>query len=309
MLIFNSVIALSTILLVIIQLNYARSSYQETGQTFSITTIIITLFSLVINPIGWQVVFYLGLGYFIVWHFIYQNFRDNFKKELTKKLVTFINPEVNYSPYKCLSSKSIYKSGLFRRIDTTSGNDLVTGYIGATYFEFSDVLAQQGYRDEAALIYKGLFLKADFNKNFKHQTFIFPRESRHSFKLKLQDEKEYFIRYGSPVKLEDPDFEKVFSTYSSDQIEARYILSTALMQRILNYQKKAGKKLSFSFSNNSMYMAIHNQKDMFEPHLYRSLLKLETIQGYLEELSLVIDIVEDLNLNTRIWSKQTTGYA
>ena len=32
------------------------------------------------------------------------------------------------------------------------------------------------------------------------------------------------------IKLEDPEFEKLFAVYGDDQIEARYILTPALMQ-------------------------------------------------------------------------------
>ena len=35
------------------------------------------------------------------------------------------------------------------------------------------------------------------------------------------------------MKLENPDFEKTFDVYSTDQIEARYLLSPSMMERLL----------------------------------------------------------------------------
>ena len=108
--------------------------------------------------------------------------------------------------------------------------------------------------------------------------------------------------YGELVKLEDPRFEKEFVVYSHDQIEARYILTPALMQRIWEYRKKSGKETYFSFVNNRIYVAIEYINDVFEANLYKSLIDFGCIQEYYEDMAHAIGIVEDLNLNTRIWN-------
>ena len=103
--------------------------------------------------------------------------------------------------------------------------------------------------------------------------------------------------------MEDVAFEKEFVVYGDDQIEARYILSTSLMERILAYKKKSNRPIRFSFIGNKVHVAISYKKALFEPRLFRSLLSFKPIQEYFEDLSLAIDLVEDLNLNTRIWKK------
>lgn len=47
------------------------------------------------------------------------------------------------------------------------------------------------------------------------------------------------INVGRPdvVRLEDPEFEKIFVVYSSDEVEARYILSTSFMERLVEFRK------------------------------------------------------------------------
>ena len=105
------------------------------------------------------------------------------------------------------------------------------------------------------------------------------------------------------VKLEDPEFEKHFVVYSKDQIEARYILSTSLMRRIVDFKKKTKKDIHLSFVGSKVYVAISYVRDLFEPRVFQTLLSFEPIQQYFEDLSLAIGIVDDLNLNTRIWTK------
>lgn len=50
------------------------------------------------------------------------------------------------------------------------------------------------------------------------------------------------------VKLEDPVFEREWEVYATDQIEARYILTPALMERMLEIKRRfGGKSIEFSF--------------------------------------------------------------
>jgi hypothetical protein len=53
-----------------------------------------------------------------------------------------------------------------------------------------------------------------------------------------------------------------------------------------------------------VFVAVSYTKNLFEPRLFRTILDFELVQEYFEDLQLAIGIVDDLNLNTRIWSKQ-----
>ncbi|MCX6694844.1 MAG: DUF3137 domain-containing protein, partial [Candidatus Altiarchaeota archaeon] len=106
------------------------------------------------------------------------------------------------------------------------------------------------------------------------------------------------------VKMEDPEFEKDFVVYGQDQVEARYVLSTSLMQRITEFRKKTGKNIFLSFVDDKLMVAIPYKKDQFEPSLFHSIVDFEQIRQFHAVLQLTAGIVEDLNLNTRIWNKQ-----
>jgi hypothetical protein len=58
------------------------------------------------------------------------------------------------------------------------------------------------------------------------------------------------------------------------------------------------------FVNSNLYMAISIKKNMFEPRILRTILDFEMVQDYLEDVILAVGIVEDMNLNTRIWTKE-----
>jgi len=105
------------------------------------------------------------------------------------------------------------------------------------------------------------------------------------------------------IKLDDPEFEKYFVVYSNDQVGARYILSTSLMKRIVDFKKSSNRNIYLSFVGSMVFVGISYSRSLFEPRIFRTLLDFEPIREYFEDLRLAIGIVDDLNLNTRIWTK------
>jgi hypothetical protein len=105
------------------------------------------------------------------------------------------------------------------------------------------------------------------------------------------------------VKLEDPEFEKMFAVSSTDQIEARYILSPSMMRRLLDLRARHGNELHISFIGNHIYLALPQNSDLFEPPSLRTPLTVDAVRRIIADLQSVLCIVEELDLNTRIWSK------
>ena len=111
-------------------------------------------------------------------------------------------------------------------------------------------------------------------------------------------------RPGNLVKLENPEFEKKFAVYSTDEQECRYILTPSMMERLLEMTKRIKFKVAVSFRNNQVYIAVFNNLDLFEPAVFGSLLKEEDYRIIINMMKLMTGIIEDLNLNTRIWTKE-----
>ena len=63
--------------------------------------------------------------------------------------------------------------------------------------------------------------------------------------------------------MDDPEFEKHFVVYGSDQIEARYILTHAMMKRLLDFQKRSKAKLYVAFVGERIILAVATSHDHF----------------------------------------------
>ena len=102
------------------------------------------------------------------------------------------------------------------------------------------------------------------------------------------------------VKLEDVVFEKHFEVYSTDQIEARYLLTTAFMERILQLKKLyRGKKIEISFYANKLLLAIDTRENMFEPcSFFKTNLNKKKFDQVFEQFWMIFSIIHVLKLNS-----------
>jgi Protein of unknown function (DUF3137) len=142
--------------------------------------------------------------------------------------------------------------------------------------------------------FRGIFFYANFYKNFSGKTLIFPKI--------LEDNFNFFnLELNHIIKLEDPEFNRFFTVYGDDQIESRYVLSTRLMSRLVEFRKKAKQEIYMSFIDGKIYLAIKCDRDLFEAKITESMLSFNPIKEDFEYLQLMLGLVEDLNLNQQIW--------
>jgi len=245
---------------------------------------------------------------FIIYSNVAKGYKSNFKESVIARIIKFIDSNFDYYPNKCISQEEYMYSELFKhKPDRYKGDDLVIGKIGETNFTFSELHSEYKTTDSKGrtqwhTIFKGLFFIANFNKKFKGKTFAIPDVAERMFGSVLGGLFQSWNKTrGELVKLEDAEFEKMFAVYGSDQIEARYILSTSLMRRIVEYKKKTNKSIHLAFIDNKIFIAIDYMKNLFEPRIFTSLLNFDVIAEYYDDMLIAISIVEDLNLNLRIW--------
>jgi Protein of unknown function (DUF3137) len=135
-------------------------------------------------------------------------------------------------------------------------------------------------------LFRGILFTADFNKHFQGHTVVQPR-----------------IFGGSNVTMENPEFNKQFSVASNNQIEARYVLSPSLMEKMLSLHQRWNYSLGFSFIGSNLTIAIPHTTDFFEASVW-SKIGHHTWQRDWQLIGDLINIVDELDLNTRIWTKE-----
>lgn len=232
-----------------------------------------------------------------------------FKDHVIEKIIHFINPSLRYEKEKYIPKHVYEYSGLFpQKSDRYQGSDLVIGKIEGVDISFSDLHVEEkrtekNNKEEWHTLFQGLFFCADFHKTFHGRVYVLPDVAERTlgtFGVWLQ---KMHRTHGELVKLDHTGFEKYFVVYGTNQIETRYILSHAFMERIVSFREKLGKNLSLGFVEGKMYLALEYPKALFSSNLNASLLTFRYIKSYVELLEMIFGIVESLALDKKLWSK------
>lgn len=245
----------------------------------------------------------------LIYAFLIKDYTLEFKQNIMKPLIEAISKELSYNCEQHIQGYLFNRSDLFSKPDRISGNDYVHGRVKGTKIEFSDIHAEVKHKDSKnkeswSTIFRGLFIVAEFNKNFITKTLILPDTAQTAFGTLIGGwlQSNNFAR-DELVKMDDNEFEREFVVYSKDQIEARYILSHSLMKKLLELRKKSKHPIYVSFVGNHIHIAINYKKDLFEPSIFHSLLDYKIAMEYVGTLHLALGIVDELKLNEKIWSK------
>jgi hypothetical protein len=147
-------------------------------------------------------------------------------------------------------------------------------------------------RTRRTTVFRGLLCEFDFHKNFTGTTIITKDHSKFgNFFAK-------FGKIGESIKLEDPEFEKIFEVYGTDQVESRYLLTPGFMERIRDLTAAVGNgNLQLAFDHGRLLLAIKKGEDSFEGgSAFSDLTDISRIEKTIKELTLIYDVVDKLRL-------------
>lgn len=208
--------------------------------------------------------------------------------------------------YKKTIFVDVAKTRLLDAYDMREGDDYFEGAYKNVPIKVSEEKFTQRklvYRNnkphyETVEVFHGILILLNMNKNFSGQTVVLQDKGFFNVFSKIS----HNLKGLSNVKLEDSVFEKEFEVFASDQIEARYLLTTAFMERMLKLRAAYhADKIEFSFFNNQLFIALETNRDMFEAtSLFKTCLNKKLVEeAYLQIVS-IFAIIDILSLDKRI---------
>ncbi len=235
-----------------------------------------------------------------IWGYLSKELTRQYKEEIIPQLVRHFCDEGEYDATGGIDKRDFIESNLFPVApDRYTTEDLIEGRIGKTEFRFAEVKALEertvhtprGTRTTWVKIFRGFFFVADFNKDFAGQTTLVPNFWGAKWLAGKQR-----------VLLENTALMRHFLVCSTDQVEARYILTPHLMERILQLAKKYPRRLRISFTGSCIMVARDCSRNHYEAGLWRSM--SECIRRDIAAVRELTGLIEELNMNTRIWTKE-----
>lgn len=225
-------------------------------------------------------------------------FRYTFKKlkakqeETVAKMIKMLFPKVDFAQNVVAPAREITKSKLFSGIDTDSimynygqlrskVNNMTVNIADVGIVEKNAsswlmdipvinmivVLYQHSLKniftnksaDNLHYTFRGMFCWLNYPKKLQGHTVIVTNNQM----TKLNRLANFKFKEEQKIRLEDPRFTDQFLVYSTDQVEARYVLSTAIMERIVELKEKFNQPILLSFQNHQMYLAVKNENGLF----------------------------------------------
>ncbi|MBR1424860.1 DUF3137 domain-containing protein [bacterium] len=104
------------------------------------------------------------------------------------------------------------------------------------------------------------------------------------------------------IKTESSDFEKRFNIYSDDEIEGRYLITPAFIERFQNLETAFGtKNIKCAFVENKIGFVISTKRDLFEiGDLFVRTTNSKYINNFYNEITAILRMIDYFKLNEKI---------
>ena len=231
---------------------------------------------------------------------VYQTHFDKFKSQVKKILMAticgFLGLEYSDKPSGRVRIKTFVDIDLIRPYSYSESTieDEITGTYNGVDFamveaKLKERIVRKGNK-RTALVFKGTLATYTFPKKFHGITRVHRRYVNMDF-LGDSDDR---------VLLEDPEFEAMFDVYSTDQIEARYILTPGFMDKIKDMEREVSGAVQLAFHDDRLYIALESETDQFEAgSMFSNLADPERASRIAREIHTLFMIPDTLDLDGR----------
>jgi len=217
---------------------------------------------------------------------------NDFKQKYIPEGIKTILPDSEYNYMGGFIEDEVIKSGLLRRQDRYGSEDLITGNHKGVRFKTSDVVQKDVKKSEkhtrVVTVFQGRFYRFDFPKKFKYN-------------LQLLQPYNYRPFSGlERVKTESVHFNSEMKIYAQSEHEAFYLLTPHFMEKLLYFDNKYNDKISFSFIDNLLYIAIDSRTDTFDIKPYK-IIDESIFKQYKADIEEILELIEVLNLDDKLF--------
>ena len=248
-----------------------------------------------------KIYFYLHL---LMWAFVivvlYAIFGRGYDEEAYQKYKKVYKKYVVYDALNCIfddvklydegfQEKDIEEVGIINTGTDFESEDCFKGKYKKISFEVCDVKTwhyeedDEGHRD-TVVDFEGQYYIFEFNKKFNGNIKVVPNGE-------IINDNSFEV-----VKLEDVKFNKLFNVYTDNQHLAYYVLTPALMEKIIALEEKL-YGLSFAFINSKIHIACNDVRNLFEFDPYEKINKNKETKEIKNEVSVVTQMIDALDLD------------
>lgn len=242
----------------------------------------------------------IGFVVFCLLHYIFMKSLMALNQQETQVMngiILKMFPSARYTPSGSIDLKTIAGSRLFSAASASAASLSVTGYgrvdipVGDRCMSIADLGISSNSRNEPStwnsfhILYqslvrpifgtriestmhsfRGMFGYCKTQREFKGYVMLLPDHLENKVGYLAQTIQRFKQKNGAKfVHLEDPEFENLFAVYADDEVEARMVLTPAMMHRMTELRKSFRRDLMLSFSGDTFYYASDTPDGFLRP--------------------------------------------
>lgn len=203
-------------------------------------------------------------------------------------------PNSEYFYDNGFTEDEVVRTGLLRHQDRYYSEDMIIGEFDGVKFTSSDVHMQDvrksGKSSTTVTVFRGRVYEFDFNKVFRYNLLLL--------------QKGHFRPFSgfNKINMESIAFNSELKVYAKNDHEAFYILTPQFMEKLLVLDRKYQDKISFSFKNNKLFIAIDNRRDNFDIQAFKPVDE-SIFDTYMQEFLDMKEFITLLNLTSRLFKE------
>lgn len=207
-------------------------------------------------PIGVPIfTFVIGIS---IRKWIINSFISEIKKSVMPKVCSCFN-NLTWDNDGLLDTSFIRDANLFNYYNRESIDDVFIGKYNGINFQIAEIdlkhHRRSGKNSSTVTIFDGILLRISMDKKFNGQTVVRPDSFFHCSTA-------HNLKH---TELEDVDFEKKFDVFTTDEIEARYLITPTFMEKLKVIGNAfQAQKTYCAFNNLEILIAFSNSKNFFE---------------------------------------------
>ena len=218
-----------------------------------------------------------------------------YKDLLVADLISRVNGALKYERYNGEINRKLiglYGDANFDKLkyNRWDAEDVIHGNItNALHLEIAELSVdhESGSRKNRTTIniFKGIFACVERKDSFKATIKVLNNKN----KMSVNNSDNL-----SEVKMDSTEFENMFNVYSDNPVVAMRVLTSDIMEKIIEYEKRLNIHYELLISTNGIYMRLFT-KELFEPSIFNKDKEKKNMRMYYEILNLVIDMSKELD--------------
>jgi len=221
-----------------------------------------------------------------------------FKEQVVPGIIKEVYPDSTYDKNHGFNYSKVDEPGFFKDPDRFYSSDLITGTFEGVPFEFSAIDLQErhestdsdGHTTVTYVSYvKGKMVIIDFKRDIQEtvkvvETKMFGSDNRGLHK----------------IQTESIEFNKKFTTLTSNDLATFYILTPQIQLKLLELEKQYNGTIFFSFFKGKFYVVVNDSKEVLDVKVTKDL--NEQVDKIVSEISLPAALISELKFSSDKWN-------